>query len=69
VQLARYALDRRADNAVEVLAAAYARAGNFEQAVMAQEQTLQRAPNAEQRRVLAERLELYRAGKAYTRPR
>jgi tetratricopeptide (TPR) repeat protein len=69
VQLARYALDRRADNAVEVLAAAYARAGDFEQAVLAQEQTLQRAPNAEQRRVLAERLELYRAGKAYTRPR
>jgi len=69
VQLARYALQRQADNAVEVLAAAYARAGDFEQAVMAQEQAVQRAPNAEQRRMLEERLQLYRAGKPYSRSR
>ncbi len=69
VQLARYAVQRQADNGLEVLAAAYARTGDFEQAVLAQEQAIQNAPNAEQRRVLEERLELYRAEQAYTRPR
>jgi tetratricopeptide (TPR) repeat protein len=68
VQLAKYALQRQADDAVEVLAAAHARAGDFEQAVLAQEEAVRRA-QGEQKRGQEERLELYRAGKAYTRSR
>jgi hypothetical protein len=59
----------RADDALEVLAAAYARAGDFESAALAQEQVGLRAQNADQKRLMEERLQLYRAGKAYTRTR
>jgi tetratricopeptide (TPR) repeat protein len=69
VQLAEYALQRQADNVQVVLAAAYARRGDFEQAVRTQEQAVQRATNAEQRRMLEGLLQLYRARKAYTRAR
>ncbi len=69
VQLARYAFQHKADYALEVLAAAYARQGDFEQAVRTQEQSVQRAQDAEQRRLLEERLQLYRARRAYTRSR
>src|SRR5262245_9188510 len=69
VRLAEYALQHQADNVQVVLAAAYARQGRFEQAVRAQEQAVQGARNAEERRTFEELLQLYRAGKAYTRPR
>jgi len=69
VQLANRALQLQADNALEVLAAAYARLGDFEQAVRTQEQAVQRARSTEQRRMLEELLQLYRARKPYTRSR
>lgn len=68
LELASYAAQRQASNALEVLAAAQARNGDFEEAAALQEKLLQRARSAEQKRNLEERLELYRAGKPYTRP-
>ena len=52
---------------LEVLAAAHARRGDFAAAVRTQEQAIARARG--EKEPLEERLELYRAGKAYTRPR
>jgi len=69
VELATYAAQRQAEGALEVLTAAHARRGDFEHAVTAQEAAVQRARNADRKRELEQRLELYRAQKPYTRPR
>jgi tetratricopeptide (TPR) repeat protein len=69
VELALFAVQRQAENALEVLAAAYARAGDFEKAVEVQLEAIQRARAPERKRELEERLELYRAGTPFTRTR
>jgi len=68
VQLATFAAQRQAEHALEVLAAAFARQGDFERAVAAQRQVVERS--AEKARPGAEeRLRLFESGQAYTRPR
>jgi pentatricopeptide repeat protein len=52
-----------------VLAAAYARAGDFDKAVEVQQEALQRVRTPERKRELEARLALYRAGQPYTRSR
>lgn len=65
---ARYAVQLGRPSALEILAAALARAGQLEEAVRAQEEVVNRARGEEKARQEA-RLALYREGKAYTRPR
>jgi tetratricopeptide (TPR) repeat protein len=69
VKLAQYANSRKSANALEVLAAALARAGDYEGAVTAEEQAIAQARSAGEKRQLEERLTLYRAQKPYTRSR
>ncbi|MSR61465.1 MAG: tetratricopeptide repeat protein [Planctomycetes bacterium] len=67
LELATYAMQRKAANALEVLAAAQARAGDFAKAVQVQEQAVQVERSAAHKQEQSERLELYRAQKPYTR--
>ncbi len=66
VQLATYAVQRRGARALEVLAAALARAGEWEEAVRRQQEAIARA-RAEQKKELEERLRLYESHRAFTR--
>jgi len=67
VELATYAAQRGVPSALEVLAAAHARAGDFDKAVELQQQAIARARSAEQKAELEARLGLFRTKQAYTR--
>jgi tetratricopeptide (TPR) repeat protein len=69
VELARFAAARQVRNAPEVLAAANARAGDFEQALKIQQQLVERTSEPKAKREYSQRLELFRAQEPYTRPR
>jgi len=67
LELASIGAQRQAPKWQEVVAAALARLERFEEAAGLQEEAVQQAQNEQQRRVLTERLELYRSGKPFTR--
>jgi len=67
IELATYAAQRGVPSALEVLAAAHARTGDFDKAVELQQQAIPRARSAEQKSELEERLRLFQAKQAYTR--
>jgi len=66
-ELAQLAAEGGAPNALEVQAAAAARAGDFAAAVALQGELLRQSPDPTQRFLQGQRLELYRSGKPYTR--
>jgi tetratricopeptide (TPR) repeat protein len=65
---ARYAFERQSSSALEILAAALARAGKFQEAAEAQQEVVARARDDE-RASHEKRLALFRTGQAYTRVR
>ena len=68
VTLAQYASTRRGDegaNELDTLAAAYAEAGRFEDAVAAAERALALAQGSPVAPAIAARLEMFRRGEAY----
>jgi len=69
VELASYAAKNKADRALEVLAAAFARAGDFDQAVKVQQRALQESRSPQRQKELEERLRLFQSEKPFTRPR
>lgn len=69
LEFATHAAQRGFEPALEALAAAHARVGDFKKASEVQKQAIQRARTREQKAELEERLRLYDSGQAYTRPK
>ena len=69
VKWASYAVQHMGPRALEVLAAAHARAGGFEEAIRLQTEAIARAQSPAQRAQLEERLALFESGQPYTRAR
>jgi hypothetical protein len=68
LELGGYAAQRQVAQWREVVAAALARSGSYDEAAQLQQEAVDAARNEQHRAQLVERLELYRAGKPYTRP-
>jgi tetratricopeptide (TPR) repeat protein len=67
LEFATHAAQRGYEPALEAMAAAHARLGDFKQAVEVQKQAVQRARTRELKAEQEDRLRLYEAGQAYTR--
>ncbi len=67
VELATYAVQQQGARALEVLAAAHARKGDFDQAVRWQKEALSKTQASEHRAELEERLALFESKRPYTR--